>query len=215
MYPSGYSADNTADSGYVDPTAARGPSRPSDLGTQPKGSTLISTTIQARRHLWEYHHPYYGADGYTGACASFAELREDVNDSDEDMNRIYRWDWVDHSQPYADLFLDGEDRSRQTLTVYAVMPRTETVHLLDLPDQPRPGARGPRLAARPTGARRAPHAVGAAPPRHGGDPVTGPEPHVGVIPHRPNRVGDIAACHASPGLGASGRDGAAPARGGR
>jgi hypothetical protein len=60
MYPSGYSADNTADSGYVDPTAARGPSRPSDLGTQPKGSTLISTTIQARRHLWEYHHPASG-----------------------------------------------------------------------------------------------------------------------------------------------------------
>jgi hypothetical protein len=67
---------------------------------------LIRTTDRTR-HLWEYDRPYYGADGDTVECASFAELREDVDTSDEDMNRIYRWDWVDHAQPYADdLFLD-------------------------------------------------------------------------------------------------------------
>jgi hypothetical protein len=87
---------------------------------------MIAPTAQARIHLWEYHHPYYGATGYTNDCASFAELREYVDASDEDTNRIYRWDWVDHSQPYADdLFLDGEDRSTQTFTVYALAPRTE------------------------------------------------------------------------------------------
>jgi hypothetical protein len=86
---------------------------------------LISTTDQAR-HLWEYDHPHYGADGYRVECASFAELREYVDASDEDMNRIYRWDWVDYTQPYADdMFLDGEDRSGQMFTVYAVMPRKE------------------------------------------------------------------------------------------
>jgi hypothetical protein len=86
---------------------------------------LISTTDQAR-HLWEYHHPHYGADGYRVECASFAELREYVDAADEDMNRIYRWDWVDYTQPYADdLFLDGEDRSAQRFTVYAIMPRKE------------------------------------------------------------------------------------------
>jgi hypothetical protein len=38
----------------------------------------------------------------------------------------FGWDWVDHTQPYADdLYLDDEDRSRQTFTVFAVMPRKE------------------------------------------------------------------------------------------
>jgi hypothetical protein len=87
---------------------------------------MIGPSIQARRHLWEYHHPYHGAGGYRVECASFAELRECVDAADEDMNRIYRWDRVDYSQRYADdLFLDGEDRSAQRFTVYAVMPRTE------------------------------------------------------------------------------------------
>jgi hypothetical protein len=87
---------------------------------------MTSPAIHARRHLWEYHHPYYGADGYNTECASFAELREYVDATDENMARIYRRDWVDPTQPYADdLFLDGEDRSTQTFTVYAVTPRTK------------------------------------------------------------------------------------------
>ena len=73
---------------------------------------MTNSTTQTRSHLWEYYHPCYGADGYTIECASFTELREYIDSSDEDLNRIYRWDWVDHTQPYADdLFRDGEDRT--------------------------------------------------------------------------------------------------------
>lgn len=75
-------------------------------------------------HLWEINHPYYGVDGYEDSVESFAELREIVDRSDEDMNVLYRWDWKDYSQPhYDDLFLDGEDRSREEFTVHLLMPR--------------------------------------------------------------------------------------------
>lgn len=87
---------------------------------------MTATDDQPARHLWEYDHPYYGADGYVNRCESFAQLREYVDETDEDMNRIYRWDWVDYTQPYADdLFVEGEDRNKQTFTIYAVMPRKE------------------------------------------------------------------------------------------
>ena len=75
-------------------------------------ATMSSRTTHARNRLWEYH-PCYSASGYTIECASFAELREYVDASDEDMNRIYRWD------------RDGDDRSTQTFSGYAV----------DLPDR--------------------------------------------------------------------------------
>jgi hypothetical protein len=82
---------------------------------------------QDLRHLWEYHHPYHGAAGNTIECASFAELRDDVDASEEDLNRIYRRDWIDHTQPYADdLCLEGEDRSTQTFTVSVVTPAKST-----------------------------------------------------------------------------------------
>lgn len=75
-------------------------------------------------HLWEISHPYHGADGYTDEFDSFPELREAVDILDEDMNFVYRWDWKDYSQPHFDsLFLDGEDRSEETFTVYLLMPR--------------------------------------------------------------------------------------------
>jgi hypothetical protein len=143
----------------------------------------------------EYDHPYYGADGYTIECASFTELREYIDSSDEDLNRVYRWDWVDHTQPYADdLFCDGEDRSTQTFTVYAVMPRRDCC-VSWTSDQPRPGSRGPRLVARPAGAQRASDAVGAAPRRHGGSAATCAEPYAAVLPRRRSVVGDVAAYH--------------------
>lgn len=80
----------------------------------------------ADRHLWEIDHPYYGADGHINRCNSFAELRDWIDNLDEDMNHVYRWDWQDWSQPQHDgLFLDGEDRSRQEFRVFLVMPRKE------------------------------------------------------------------------------------------
>lgn len=76
------------------------------------------------KHLWEIDHPYYGADGYPNEESSFAALRASVDASDEDMNVVYRWDWKDYSQPIHDsLFLAGEDRSEEKLTVYLLMPR--------------------------------------------------------------------------------------------
>lgn len=78
------------------------------------------------KHLWEIDHPYYGPDGSGGAVEfeSFAELREAVDQLDEDMNHVYRWDWKDYSQPiHDDLFLDGEDRGRQEFHVVLVLPR--------------------------------------------------------------------------------------------
>jgi hypothetical protein len=76
------------------------------------------------KHLWEIDHPYYGAEGYVNEAESFAELREIVDRSDEDYNPVVRWDWADYSQPHHDdLFLEGEDRSKETFTVYLIMPR--------------------------------------------------------------------------------------------
>jgi hypothetical protein len=51
-------------------------------------------------------------------------MRAAVDVADEDMNHVYRWDWVDDSQPHHDyLFADGEDRTRQELRLFFVMPR--------------------------------------------------------------------------------------------
>ena len=78
----------------------------------------------ARRHLWEYEHPYYGADGHQVQCDSFAELRRTLDRLDEDMNLIYRFDWEDDAQPHRDgLFLDDDDRSGQRLLVFTLQPR--------------------------------------------------------------------------------------------
>ncbi len=77
-------------------------------------------------HLWEIKHPYYGADGYADAVESFADLRQIVDASAEDMNVVYRWDWTDWSQPhFDDLFIEDEDRSKEEFTVYLLMPRKE------------------------------------------------------------------------------------------
>lgn len=78
------------------------------------------------RHLWEIDHPYYGPDGVGGIQRfdSFEELRYAVDQCDEDMNHVYRWDWVDYTQPHHDeLFMDGEPRSKQVFRVFLVLPR--------------------------------------------------------------------------------------------
>ncbi len=75
-------------------------------------------------HLWEIDHPYYGTDAGQYDVANFAALCAEIDNSDDDMNRIYRWDWEDDSQPHrADLFLPHENRSGQRFVVYLLMPR--------------------------------------------------------------------------------------------
>lgn len=77
-----------------------------------------------QKHLWKIDHPYYGADGYPNNCDSFAELKHQIDAIDEDMNHVYRWDWLDYNQPHHDtLFLEGEFRDKQRFKVYLVMPR--------------------------------------------------------------------------------------------
>lgn len=77
-------------------------------------------------HLWEIDHPYYGCSYRYEDFDSFTELRDCVNSNDEDMNFVYRWDWKDYSQPHNDdLFLPGEDRSKQEFSVTIVMPRKD------------------------------------------------------------------------------------------
>ena len=76
-------------------------------------------------HLWEVDHPYYGADGYMNECESFEHLVHDVEQCDEDMNVIYRWDWVDPRHPSQDdLYLENEYRSPiNKLTIWMLQPR--------------------------------------------------------------------------------------------
>jgi hypothetical protein len=152
----------------------------------------------------EYDHPSYGADGYTVECASFAELREHVDASDKDLNRIYRRDWFDHTQPYADdLHLDGEDRSTQTFIVYAVMPRTERCVSWSCPISHDQEAEVLAWLRRPAGARRAPDAVGTAPRRNGGSAVSAAEPYAAVIPRRYSVAGHVATPPRGPWTGRS------------
>lgn len=85
-------------------------------------------------HLWEIDHPFYGCSYKTEEFDSFAELRDIVNDNDEDMNFVYRWDWLDYSQPQHDgLFRPGDDRSKQKLVLSVLMPRKDVVVAWECP----------------------------------------------------------------------------------
>ncbi|MEV6633911.1 hypothetical protein AB0M54_24485 [Actinoplanes sp. NPDC051470] len=92
-----------------------------------RAAAAVGFGMPATKRLWEIDHPYYGADGYTTHCESFADLRHSVDRIDEDMNHVYRWDWEDDSQPHReDLFLEGEPRDKQKFRVFMVLPRKST-----------------------------------------------------------------------------------------
>jgi hypothetical protein len=75
-------------------------------------------------HLWEIDHPYYAADGHEERVESFAALKHMVDNSDEDMNVVYRWDWFDAAQSiHDDLHIDVEERSKEELSVHLLLPR--------------------------------------------------------------------------------------------
>lgn len=52
--------------------------------------------------LWEHDHPYYANTGnyfegypFPGTrSGTWAEFIEEMGDADEDMNLVYRWDWI-------------------------------------------------------------------------------------------------------------------------
>lgn len=50
-----------------------------------------------QKHLWEYDHDYYGADGgYQNSYESFADFLEDWDHWEPGgMNFLYRFDWHD------------------------------------------------------------------------------------------------------------------------
>lgn len=75
-------------------------------------------------HLWEIDHPFFGPDDNANDCETFAELRQRVDRLDDHMNHVYRWDWIDWSQPmHDDLFLDNEERGKQEFKVFLILPR--------------------------------------------------------------------------------------------
>lgn len=82
--------------------------------------------IESKR-LWEIDHPYYGAEAggnYALHFDTFAELKANVDGCDEDMNFVYRWDWFDPNASHNDdLYLEGEARGKQRLSVFVVLQR--------------------------------------------------------------------------------------------
>ncbi len=85
-------------------------------------NTSADTAVPKR--LWEIDHPYYAAEGHLNELDSFAELKADIDALDEDMNYVYRWDWFDAAAEHnTDLYMEGEPRTQQYLTVTTVMQR--------------------------------------------------------------------------------------------
>lgn len=86
-------------------------------------------------HLWEIRHPFTGAKEVgVVKFSSFADLAVWVNDSDADLNLIYRWDWLDYSQPHFDGDgLSEEERSEEKFVVWIVLPRKYGFASLECP----------------------------------------------------------------------------------
>jgi hypothetical protein len=59
---------------------------------------MMVTMADAQKHLWEIYHPYYGAEAFDGGndgeCETLDELIHMVHSYDQDMNHVYRWDWM-------------------------------------------------------------------------------------------------------------------------
>lgn len=104
------------------------------------------------QRLWEIDHPYYGSDANPNPCGSFAELRKAVDVLDDGMNHVYRFDWLDWSQPmHDDLRVPGEEPSPQEFTVFLILPRKDMTISFSCPisheqeDEVLAWLRGPRI----------------------------------------------------------------------
>ncbi|MFG1648398.1 hypothetical protein ACGFIE_00605 [Micromonospora sp. NPDC049275] len=70
-------------------------------------------------HLWNIDHPHFAVTGHEEEFNSFDELRQAIDDLDEGMNVVYRWDWKDWSK---DAFFADEG---EHLFIYLMMPGKE------------------------------------------------------------------------------------------
>ncbi len=56
-----------------------------------------------QRKLWQIKHPYYCAEGnyfsneMANSCDSWEEFLEEMGDADEELNLLFRWDWLEGS----------------------------------------------------------------------------------------------------------------------
>jgi hypothetical protein len=89
--------------------------------------------------LWEAEHPYYGPEAsgsYTVEYDSWLEFADEWGRNDQDLNLVFRWDWVDGTgddeEDPADLPCGEEGPNgipigSAELTLFAVMPRKSTL----------------------------------------------------------------------------------------
>lgn len=92
--------------------------------------------IQEKRYpnLWEVNHPYGAADGWDETVDSFDELRAMVDGFDDDLNVVYRWDWIDESNPlHTDGYVGDEPPYAETFRVHLLQPRKSRFGTVECP----------------------------------------------------------------------------------
>ncbi|MFF2954314.1 hypothetical protein ACFVVU_23590 [Kitasatospora sp. NPDC057965] len=78
------------------------------------------------QHLWEFDHPYYGAEGYPNECEDWDEFATEIAPHlNADLNHLYRWDW--HKPGHHEW--DG----RETLELFFIMPRKSSCMSYSIP----------------------------------------------------------------------------------
>jgi hypothetical protein len=99
-----------------------------DTGEPVSIERLIVEKGRPMAHLWEFDHPYYGADGQYKALSSFAELREALANHPHDGSTvIYRWDWHGPHSPNAD------PDEPEELVIFGLFPRKSMTWSLSCP----------------------------------------------------------------------------------
>lgn len=79
-------------------------------------------------HLWEFDHPFYGADGQDEELSSFAELKEALASHPHDGSTvIYRWDWRGPHSRYA------APDAPEELVIFGLFPRRSMTWSLRCP----------------------------------------------------------------------------------
>lgn len=98
------------------------------------------------RHLWEYDHPYYCAEGnyYKNGqhltYGSWSEFHAEWGNLDDDLNAVFRWDWktpdpADYCPPDCDGHDDGDcdEMPGPTLNIYWVLQRKAILRSTECP----------------------------------------------------------------------------------
>lgn len=85
------------------------------------------------KHLWEIDHPYYGPEGnyfanaektadYRHAMESWKAFQEEFSWMDDDLNWLFRWDWIPADEPGNPMYEIDHDELR----LFYLMPRKGT-----------------------------------------------------------------------------------------